>query len=1136
MRPLADQAARRRIAEDVDATLVVEAAAGTGKTTALVGRIVAMVASGRATLGGVVAVTFTEKAAGEMKLRLRAAVEHARATGADRERLDRALAELEVTRIGTIHSFCADLLRERPVEARVDPLFDVMAEDEARRLFDQAFRAWLESELGDPHEGVRRALRRRWRGEGGPTDALRDAAWRLVEHRDFTAPWRRQPFERTAEIDRVVAELRTLGAFVRVAEKPDDWLAKNLAEVDRFVAELDHFERVRERDHDGLEADLRMLARDRTWTYAGRRQRFGDASSDEVRAERDRIKTELDRLLERCDADLAARLHAELAPVVAAYEAMKARAGKLDFLDLLVRARDLVVRDATVRAELQQRFSHLFVDEFQDTDPLQAELLLLLAAGDPAETDWKRVRPVPGKLFIVGDPKQSIYRFRRADVAVYEAVKEQLRAGGGEVVYLTRSFRSAPSIQRAINAAFSAAMAPTQGSQQAAYVALEPYRADPAGQPTVVALPVPRPYWEKSGRVTKINVAESEPDAVAAFVAWLLRDSRWTVTERDADDRVPIAPRHVCLLLKRFQNFGNDVTRAYVRGLEARRISHVLVGGRSFHQREEILALRNALTAVEWPDDELSVFATLRGPFFALHDEALLAYRAASKGSLHPLRQPPGDEHSQLVRDVGAALAVLARLHRRRNRHPVADTIAQLLEATRAHAGIAIWPHGEQALANVLRLLDLARRFEARGATSFRAFVERLDEEAARGEVSDAPVVEEGTEGVRIMTVHRAKGLEFPIVILCDPGAPASRDQPTRHVDGELWAEPLAGCAPYELLENRGEALARDREESVRLAYVAATRARDLLVVPAVGDAPLDGWVEVLHPSLYPPVDSGHRPEPAPGCPPFGRDTVLERPANARYDERATVLPGLHVPHRGEHRVVWWDPSKLDLDRQIDVGLKQEKLLTVDEGARRSDAGVRAHEGWQARRAAVSTRGAAPSLRVETITRQSRAGTDAPDVALERTSAARERRPRGGRFGSLVHAVLAMAPLDADGAALAGAAAVCARLVGASAEEEAAATLAAQAAHEHPLLARARASAASRREVPVALRLETGDLVEGVIDLAFRDDAGWTVVDFKTDAEIEGEALGAYRRQVALYARAIAAATGLPATGVLLSV
>ncbi|MFQ5460379.1 MAG: UvrD-helicase domain-containing protein, partial [Anaerolineae bacterium] len=708
---------------------------------------------------------------------------------------------------------------------------------------------------------MRRLLRRRSTRPGpGPRENLRAAAARLVEHRDFGAPWRREPLDRAGAIDAVVARLEELAPLAAGADDGEDWLARSLAEIAHWVAENRLRERVRGRDHDSLEASLRGLAPSKAWRWKGYGRRYGpDLDRAEVIARRDAAKAALDEMLAAAEADLAACLREDLRPVIDAYGATKARHGKLDFLDLLMRARDLVAQRPDVRRELQARFTHFFVDEFQDTDPLQVELLMLLCSAAPAEADHLAARPVPGKLFIVGDPKQSIYRFRRADVALYEGAKRRLVEAGAEVLHLTTSFRGVPSIQAAVNGAFEAAMK-GDAPGQAAYVALERYRPEPQGRPTVVALPVPRPYgiW---GRVTWRAIDASLPGAVGAFVAWLVRESGWTVAVAGPDGapaQVPVEARHVCILFRRFQSFGRDVTRPYVDALEERRVPHVLVGGRSFHAREEVLAIRNALTAVEWPDDSLRVFATLRGPLFALGDDDLFAYRALV-GPLHPLAPVDADGLEASDRAVAEALAILGALHRGRNRRPIAETVSRLLAAVRAHAGIAIWRNGEQALANCLRVADRARRFEGRGAASFRGFVEALEGEAKTGDVEQAPIVEEGTAGVRIMTVHKAKGLEFPVVIRADPRAPATHTFPAHHLDPDagLWAETLCGAAPHDLRDHLAEGLAADAAEATRVAYVAATRARDLLVVPAFGDGPEAGWFAVLNPALYP--DPGHR-------------------------------------------------------------------------------------------------------------------------------------------------------------------------------------------------------------------------------------------------------------------------------------
>ncbi|HWG06060.1 MAG TPA: UvrD-helicase domain-containing protein, partial [Beijerinckiaceae bacterium] len=796
----ADSEARRRILAEYGATLFVEAAAGTGKTTALVGRIVGLIRAGAGTLNRIVAVTFTEKAAGEMKLRLRSEIEKVRPSAAreERDRLDRALEELELARIGTIHAFCGDLLHERPIEAGIDPLFEVTSEDEAGALADEAFESWFQKILSDPPEGVRRMLRRRT-GRQSPRDQLRGAMQTLREHRDFSEPWRRQPFDRNGSIDALMNELARLGALATTSSWPEDYLARSLAEISRFIEESTRLEAVRDRDYDGLEAELRAVARRRSWTWKGaQRTTFGTLSRNEALAFRDQSKANLDAFIAASEADLAPLLQDALQPPISDYEFLKSRAGRLDFLDLLIKTRDLIRADAGVRGELQRRFTHFFVDEFQDTDPLQAEILLLLAADDPHETDWRAVRPIPGKLFLVGDPKQSIYRFRRADVALYEDVKERLLRTGAELLHLTTSFRAPPSIQSFVNHVFATAMAAGTEGSHATYVPLKPSRSEIVGQPTVIALPVPNPYGD-FGNIVNSRIDESFSEAVGAFVAWLVNESGWTVREQGR--AVPIRPRHIAILFRRFRNFGADVTRSYVRALEARRIPHVLVGGRSFHDREEVIALRNAITAIEWPDDELKVFATLRGPFFALGDEALLAFRqhVEGDGSLTTRRLNPMPAIDRLALnpiaiEVADALELLRLLHVRRNHCPIAQTISTLLETVRAHAGIALWPSGEQALANCQRLIDMARHFE-RGASSFRAFVEKLEADAERGEADEAPIVEEGTEGVRVMTVHKAKGLEFPVVVLADPTCNAARETPSRHVnpDRRLWVEPLCG-------------------------------------------------------------------------------------------------------------------------------------------------------------------------------------------------------------------------------------------------------------------------------------------------------------------------------------------------------
>ena len=227
-------------------------------------------------------------------------------------------------------------------------------------------------------------------------------------------------------------------------------------------------------------------------------------------------------------------------------------------------------------------------------------------------------------------------------------MKALLRERGAAVVELTSSFRAVPALQRLVNAAFAPRLVDDRVALQAGYVPLAAYRDERAGQPSAVVLPVPRPYGRWG--FTKTAIEESLPDAVAAFVHWLVKESGWRVTERDRPgEEIPVAARHVCLLFRRFTQWGTDVTQPYVEALEARDIPHMLVGGKSFHQREEVESLRTALTAIEWPDDELAVYGALRGPLFAVGDEALLEYRARI-GRLRPFRGGAGGTASRRPR------------------------------------------------------------------------------------------------------------------------------------------------------------------------------------------------------------------------------------------------------------------------------------------------------------------------------------------------------------------------------------------------------------------------------------------------------------------------------------------------------
>jgi ATP-dependent exoDNAse (exonuclease V) beta subunit len=398
------------------------------------------------------------------------------------------------------------------------------------------------------------------------------------------------------------------------------------------------------------------------------------------------------------------------------------------------------------------------------------------------------------------------------------------------------------------------------------------------------------------------------------------------------------------------------------------------------------------------------------------------------------------------------------------------------------------------------------------------------------------------------MTVHKAKGLEFPIVVLADMTARLCASAASRTIDSErgVCAIRLAGCAPVDLIEHDQEELARDEAEGTRVAYVAATRARDLLVIPAVGDEQRQGWLQPLNSAIYPPPEASRRQMQAPGCPEFkSKDSVLVRPRGGPA-ETGNVCPGLYIQKQGagsgEFSVVWWDPHALKLGAEAPLGIRRPELIVKDVPEEIVESGLAAYRSWRERRDRAIAAGAIPTVAPRTVTESAKTAAEAspgskpPPVQTVRLPRLPE-RPSGRRFGTLVHAVLASVPLDAEAAVIQRLATIHGRILAADAKEIASVSAVVEAALVHPLLEAARQAAAKgrcRREVPVLWRERDGSLIEGVVDLAFEQAGGWMVIDFKTDQELhENEA--AYKRQVAMYAAAVQAAMGAGAvSGVLM--
>ena len=804
--------------------LWVEASAGSGKTTDLIQTATELLARGEAQLTEIVAITFTEKAAGELKLRLRENLEQQ----APNPNLDKALKQLELAQFSTVHGFCQQLLQEHPVEARVDPLFTVLDPSAAGRIFSECFNDWFQSGLQDQvaFPALARLQRRRFHARdyqgraAGLRPSLEKLALKLADHRHHQGAWQAPDSHWPEEMPALLSQLQQLESTYH--DGLADWL-KGLYRPIQLALQSYQIHQDRNESEAVLCActkSVRAMKEPSSNTHKLNRAFAAALYAAKVR---------LDQWKQQADGDLMAQLYSELQPLLEEYARRKARLGRLDFLDLLLRTRELL-EQPDIRQRLQQRYRYLFVDEFQDTDPVQADIVHMLGENG---------------LYLVGDPQQAIYRFRRGDPSVYIQFQKQHQL---EERCLNKNYRSRSELVEYFNRAFDPLFEADAYRLQTDYRPMQPQRQHDRKQPALLALPFqPRPNPPKVGQIRQ-EMAE----LTGQFLDWLLHHSGFQICERG--HWRPVLDRDVCLLFRAAAHSLEPI----LEQLDARQIAHLSLSGRGLHQREEVAALRTALEAVEWPQDRLSVFATLRGPLFGLDEPLLDAYYERHQ-HFDPLQAEEEED------EVARALRLLAELHEQRNRAPAGATLERLLESTALRLHVAQWAQGSQCLANLGRIVRLAWNFEARGSSSFRAFVEHLLELAEEDLGSEGQSPDEGLPGVRILTVHSSKGLEFPVVILADPATtPIFAVQEASCPDTHRYACGLDDIYPvhFHQLKDREEAILR--AESDRLAYVAATRARDLLVVPRFRD--LESWMAPLVNALtddnlwHPPAFQGPLP------------------------------------------------------------------------------------------------------------------------------------------------------------------------------------------------------------------------------------------------------------------------------------
>ena len=1047
----ADHAARERVISDRERSLLVEASAGTGKTHAIIEAIVERCVrrSPRLPLTRVAAVTFTEKAAGELQDRLRARLagiaaspeDAATARGAARE----ALEEIDRAQVGTIHAFCASLLRERPIEADLIPAFRMLLPEASAALARLVWEEWWREEVAErPGGALGTALRRGLKLTGGDDETtIAVLAGALYEKRARVQDARLPAADPVRAAARARAWQPRVDELLAVARDAGHRVAETLLRVKEWIESLPA-------DFDGLSAAAET---------APKIDFTGTRSLPEVAEWR---KSDYDPFVKRLATirdepmlvDLLRRLAEEPGGYLDAVARRKRRESLLDFDDLLIAARRLLRGSPAARSHFRERYALIVVDEFQDTDPIQMEIILRLAHAEGGG-EWTKLAPEPGRLLLVGDPKQSIYRFRRADLETYTLVRELM---GRDRETLVANRRSVAPILEWVNAVFAEAMAPPVRPFEAPYSPVAPWgvRATPP-EKRVVYLDPP-PDW----RADEEKWRAAEAQAIAAFLAGAIGGGSLPV----GDEGRPARAGDVAVLVR-----ANDGIGAMQEAIAAAGLDAVVDGGLDFFRREEPAAALAALRAIDNPHDTVALYATLKSFLFAISDEEL--FLAREGGAAFDYRRAALASGA-----LRGALGVLAALHERRDDQPASETILDLLSAGGAFVKArARRVGGLQAQANLHQLVSLARGLEV-SASSFGEVVRGLLS-IGRTDLSEPRAFEESPDAVRIMTVHKAKGLEFPVVILAgfgSTGHPATDGLLVPHRDGEWGASIRRGkqtvASPdFDLLQSADEE--REEAEVRRLLYVAATRAEDWFV--------LSRWRNV---------------------------TESKKGINDTYDRTSLALLG---------PAVLSDRLQPLVDRRAEYPpVRRRARRPRKEDAEAADELRREIAAIAARPDELARTRSAPLRRAGGVHAESEDRPAYENAPAEEPSVA-------SRVGCAVHRAMEI-------------------VVGGGEPTSAVSTAAAEwelGERRHPeirrmvetLLASTLLAPGSRRiaEFPVLFRSpDDGALVEGKIDLLVEGAKGWTIVDYKTDRldrhRGEGsirEHFASYRPQLREYAAAI---------------
>ncbi len=1080
VRPV-DAAARERIRKELGATLFVEAGAGTGKTTELVTRIVALVGAG-AELSTIAAITFTEAAAAELRERVRVALERAVFGGGgrppERIRWRAALESIDEAPLSTLHGFAQRILASHAVAAGLPPGFELVDATEMAIRFERRWSEFLNRLYHSSDPDIRRDLILAI-DLGLSSEHLRVVAEAFHQNWDLLADAPPSPPGDGGPVD--------AGPLLAAIDAAVDMAAHCAVSGDKLHARLLELVPARAASAAAAGTSERAIAAAVTGWRAPRVGNVGRAAQwrcpvDDVRRAVKAAADARDVLLDAVRQRVLSRLLAELATFTLDGAEERRATGVLEFHDLLVRARQLL-RHPVVRRAVQASFAHVLVDEFQDTDPLQVELAVLLAVPDAVDQPgpWQQAARVEGRLFFVGDPKQSIYRFRRADVQLYAQVRDRL---GTDRVGLEQNWRSLPPLLGFVNAVFGP-MLRAGGEHQAPWAELAPGRANRDGRLGTVAL------IGGVGPGRSEEVRQVEADEVARAVL-AMKAQAWQVVAEDGALR-PARYDDVALLLP-----SRTALPAIERAFEQSGVPYRVESRSLVWATQEVRDLLAVVRAVDDPTDQVAVVAALSSAAFGCSDDHLLEWRRAGGHWGHGTSPPEGlpDRHP-----VTVAMAEIAALARRRLWVAPSRLVEEIVRSRRFLEAAYAKPRQRETWNRARFVIEQARAYTAAGGATLRGFIDWAEEQAAQdAQALESVVPETDDEAVRILTIHASKGLEFPIVVLAGLSTGHQRSDQAK----VLWSEDgraQVRCGSAKTgFTTAGYAAAKAEEdllaehELVRLLYVAGTRARDHLVVGL------------------------HRPERAEASTLAGRLSAFVKDVAVTSDTIQALESHWPVVHRISADPEVPDPLPADAVWAALAQAEEQRWLVLDAANRPAAVAATAVANLPDPSAlALLLPASGPSLGPVTA------------ITDDEGRPAARRPGSGSAFGIAVHAVLERVSLDAEGTMVAEAAVSAARESGVgdaalAIERAARAALSSSAA-------RTAASGRHWREVFVGASVE-GTVVEGFIDLLYEQDEGLVVVDWKTDAVDDRATLAAkvghYGLQLAAYAEALEQVTRRP--------